>query len=777
MSEVEEQIDNMNNISEENAIVGEDESEQKSMAGLSELLEEGFKEDDSVDRYIPLHCFIDEDVGRYTPKIRLSHEDASVVPDATLYSPREGASIDNNSSSLETELEVPSNSEKALPFKITITENFQSCEDGTSGTVFTSTDVETADQVTSESENPGEDDMVNKNGLDHVQNTEVTDNALSALEAELEVANNGEEEAAFTVTDETDNLQSCEGDATETVFTGMDEETAYQNTNEIENAGEVDMVNSDGLDPVANNETCLVFEVGNDHENQIEDDGVVEQSNEEGYEEVINEEEETAEVHDSVEFAIQSEIQSGVSGECEEAVDSESVQYEDAMETIETCEPEESEEVADCESAQDEMAMETVETSEPQETEEAVDSETAQDEIAMETVETCEPQESEEAVDSENVQDESAMEAVETSEPKESEEAFDNESAQGESTTVASEGMGHDELPPEDEKTECKEQTTSIGTVNTSNLIPDKPVFMPVRISGGSEAKPIIIAARIVKKDNVVTTETGDNRLVSDRSSLKSFRILRYCPPPAKSAEKGEVSDIKDKDNVSTTKSAESNTSESEGNTKSAEPENNTEFADSESNLNSAESGKTESESESNTKSAESEINTKSAESESSTESEENKQKSNESRNEETSEKVRSTPLRSNFIPPKIILTRKVYGNAKKKPLPLQGKNVPSTKTPNTDKEDNQNAKEDKERKTSPQKMVLVKKVGGNCVEEKETDFAAVKRKFEEVSRISRREEEIATKEIKKMKKETLDILKKINGEMEKFKAVFLAGN
>lgn len=142
---------------------------------------------------------------------------------------------------------------------------------------------------------------------------------------------------------------------------------------------------------------------------------------------------------------------------------------------------------------------------------------------------------------------------------------------------------------------------------------------------------------------------------------------------------------------------------------------------------------------------------------------------------------------------PNIIITKKVYGNSKKTPKVLQEKQVSTTEdgeAPKVDKQGASNTGEDKglvlednvkllrktrvfssnEGKTSPRKK------SDECTKKPTTNFGAVKRKFEEICRISREEEDAAMEEIKKMKQESLDVLKKINAEMEKLKLVFLAG-
>lgn len=149
---------------------------------------------------------------------------------------------------------------------------------------------------------------------------------------------------------------------------------------------------------------------------------------------------------------------------------------------------------------------------------------------------------------------------------------------------------------------------------------------------------------------------------------------------------------------------------------------------------------------------------------------------------------------------PNIIITKKVYGHSKRSPKVLQEKQVSTTEdgeAPNMDKQDHSTTDEDKnlvlgngvklipvktkvlvskEGKTLPGKLEVNGKKSDEHTKKGTKNFGAVKRKFEEICRISREEEDAAIEEIKKMKKETLDVLKKINAEMEKLKLVFLAG-
>lgn len=678
MSTVQKQMDNINNVSEESATVREDESEQKGIAGLNELLE-----DDSVDRYIPLHCFMDEDVRRYTTKFRLNQEDEpSVVPDATLNSPKEGATTDSNSSTLETELDIPDNREKEVPFKITSkAENLQSCEENVSATAIKSTDVEIADQGKNNIKD-AEENEIDKNHLEPVQSSLVseevvpdatlssleeganTDKNSSTLETKLDIPNNGEKEVPVKITSDAGNLQSCEDvNVLGTVFESTDveiaeqgknninddeeneivdknqlEPVADQGTNKIKDVDEDDKVNKNQNDSVENREDSLVSEeVESDLEDQNNEEHNVIEQNDESNEEETNEERETAEeVHDSVEVALPSEVQSDV--------------------------------------------------------------------------------------------------------PKESEEAANSQDAQDENATGESKGTFNDELPPEDERTECKENATSTSTMDTSNSIFDKPVLSPVfKISSSSEAKnvkdkPIIMTARIIKSISGVPSKTTDC-LVTDNTkgepivlSLKSFRIDKMSAVTTKPADNCGVGDLTNtEDTVNTTKPAES------------------------------------------------------------------EEKEHESKAEESPKEVQSDiAVNSNIFTPKVILARKVYGNTKKTPSSMQEKKIPSIEASSADTQTHHhNSGEDVNMATGAQvsantttvtvdkgktsaKSLLGEKSDGCCIEKRKIDFATVKRKIEEVRRIGRQDEETTINEIKRIKRETIDVLEKIDEEMKQLKTIYL---
>lgn len=645
----------MTNIGEESAIIREDESEQKGIAGLNELLEQEFKEDDSVEQYtIPLQCFIDEgDVRRYTSKFKLNHEDeASVVPDATLNSPEEGANIDNSSTS-ETELEIPNNIEKEVHGNINDAENLQSCEENVSATAFESTDMEITDQNTNEIKDVEEDGIIDENQLERVQNKEEiqlaseeivcdvtldnpeeganTDNS-STLETELETPNASENEAPIETTDDAGNFQSCEEEyVPETALTSTDVDIVDQDMNKINDEEEADVVNESQNDHVENKEDCPdTKEVGSgltDHINQ--EHNVVEQIKMDFSEEETNEEKEAAEeVVDSVESASQPEMPCDV------------------------------------------------------------------------------PAESEEAADSQGAQDESAMEV--------------------------SEGI-NDELSTEDEKTECPENTADTDTVDTNSSVFDKPVLSPVfKISTSSEAKKPIITAKLMKSNSELSSKPADNCPASDKTkreqiilSLKSFRV-----------NKGSVTILADSCGVGNP----TNTEDTVRNTKP-------------------------------------------------TESEERKLGYDEPKTEESTNEVQSDNAENSVtLTPKIIVAKKVYGNTKKKSPSVQKKSVPSPESSSSDTQTHHHStNEDVNMENGVEadthisigkekikaKPPLEKSSEDSCMEKREIDFTSVKRKIEEISRIRKQDEKATLSEIKKIKKETIDILEKIDEEMKQLQKIY----
>lgn len=667
-------MDSLNNISEESATVREDEqSEQKGIAGLNDLLE-----DDSVDRYMPLHCFIDDDVRRYTTgKFRINQDEPSVVPDAASNSPKEAANTDSNSSTLETELDIPNdNRAKEIPFKIiSKAQNPQSCEGKVPPAAIKSTAVEMADQGKNnvEEEEDAQKTQIDKNQLEPVQSSLVseevvpdatlssleeganTDKNSSTLETELEFPSNGEkEEEPFKTTSNGGDLrQSCEdGNVLGTGLESTDVEIDSQGKNNLEDEEE--------------NETLVDK---NPSEAVAADEG-------------------TDEIQDVDEDDIANKNQSDSTQNRED---------EDSLSPEEAGDPED----------QNDGELDVMEQ----------DNESTEEE----------PNKERETVEEGN----NAVEApvpsdMQSDVPNQGEEAANNtQDAQKENATEESRDTCNDELPPEDEKSESKD---------TADSIFDKPVLSPVfKLSSSSEAKsvkdkPIIMTARIIKSSTGVPSKATDC-LVTDTSKAEAFVLsLRSIRLDKTSAVTTKPVDnlTHTKDTVGTTKPAESEVKEHESKAAGGSP-----------------------------------------------------------RGIQTDNVVNS-----NISTPKVIIASKAFGSTKETASSVQ--EIPSTEASSADTQTHHNnscedvsmdngveVSANTTTATAGKGKTLAKSVVGEtddgaCTEKRKIDFATVKRKIEEVRRIRRQDEETTINEIKRMKKETIDVLEKIDEEMKQLKTIYL---